>query len=96
MITMKELDNLANLARIELQESEKTSLLKEFDSILAYVDQLKKIDVNIDTESRVGAVKNISREDIAITTPAEQRQAIIDSAPHKEGDFIAVKKIIEQ
>jgi aspartyl-tRNA(Asn)/glutamyl-tRNA(Gln) amidotransferase subunit C len=96
MITKKELENLALLARIELKESDKDSLIKEFDSILNYVDQLKKADVNIDTESRVGSVRNVIRDDVSETTTAEDRRALIDSAPHKEGDFIATKKIIEQ
>ncbi len=96
MITKKELENLATLARIELQETDKDSLIKEFDSILSYVDQLKKANVSIDTESRVGAVKNIMRDDTPQTITDSGRRALIDSAPHKEGDLIATKKIIEQ
>jgi aspartyl-tRNA(Asn)/glutamyl-tRNA(Gln) amidotransferase subunit C len=96
MITTQELENLANLARIKLSDADKASLVKEFDSILGYVDQLKKVDVSLDTEGRVGAVKNVARPDEPVTTSAAGREALLDEAPDREGDFIAVKKMIEQ
>ena len=96
MITTQELENLANLARIKLSDADKASLVKEFDSILGYVDQLKKVDVSLDTEGRVGAVKNVARPDEAVSTSAAGREALLNEAPDREGDFIAVKKMIEQ
>lgn len=96
MITVSELEKLATLARIRLDDADKASLIKEFDSILSYVDQLKKVDVSLDTEGRVGSVKNIMRPDLVEDITPSDRQALIGSAPDKEGDFIAVKKIIAQ
>ncbi|MEK7641903.1 MAG: Asp-tRNA(Asn)/Glu-tRNA(Gln) amidotransferase subunit GatC [Patescibacteria group bacterium] len=96
MITIPELETLATLARIKLTDADKQSLVKEFDSILAYVDQLKKVDVSLDAEGRVGAVKNIMRPDESQDTSGADRDAILDEAPDREGDFIAVKKIIAQ
>jgi aspartyl-tRNA(Asn)/glutamyl-tRNA(Gln) amidotransferase subunit C len=96
MITPKEIENLAQLARIKLSEDDKASLVKEFDSILGYVDQLKKVDVSMDAEARVGAVKNVMREDVAEDSTPAEREALLNEAPHREGDFIAVKKIIAQ
>ncbi len=93
---MEELEHLATLARIELTEDDKKSLIKEFDSILAYVDQLKKVNVSMDAEGRVGAVKNITREDAVKSGDEIQREALLNEAPHRVGDFVAVKKIIEQ
>jgi aspartyl-tRNA(Asn)/glutamyl-tRNA(Gln) amidotransferase subunit C len=96
MITLKELEHLATLARIELTEDDKKSLIKEFDSILGYVDQLKKVDVSLDAAGRVGAVKNVMRPDVTDTVSPEDRERLLDEAPYREGDFIAVKKIIAQ
>ena len=96
MITLKELEPLAKLSRIELSDADKASLLKEFDSILGYVDQLKKVDVSMDAEGRVGAVRNVMRQDKAEDTSPEDRERLLKEAPHREGDFIAVKKIIAQ
>jgi aspartyl-tRNA(Asn)/glutamyl-tRNA(Gln) amidotransferase subunit C len=96
MITVKELEHLAVLSRIELTEEDKKSLVKEFDSILGYVDQLKKVDVSMDAAGRVGAVKNVMRADEPVTVSSEDRERLLDEAPDREGDFIAVKKIIAQ
>lgn len=96
MITVKELEHLATLSRIKLTEDDKKSLVKEFDSILGYIDQLKKVDVSIDAESRVGAVKNVARADQAEPVTAEDRERLLKAIPDREGDFVAVKKIIAQ
>src|SRR5690348_13832647 len=96
MISLKELEHLATLARIKLTDEDKQSLVKEFDSILGYVDQLKKVDVSLDTEGRVGAVKNVTRADIPAPVSNDDREALLNEAPDREGDFIAVKKIIAQ
>ncbi len=96
MITTKELEHLAKLSRIKLTESDKKSLVKEFDSILNYVDQLKKVEVSLDVSARVGAIKNITRPDIVANISAEDRDRLLNEAPDREGDFIAVKKMITQ
>src|SRR4051812_12484300 len=96
MITVKELEHLATLARIELTDADKQSLVKEFDSILGYVDQLKKVKVDLDESGRVGAVRNIMRDDVVVNTTPEDRERLLNEAPQREGDFIAVKKIIAQ
>ncbi|MCX6715950.1 MAG: Asp-tRNA(Asn)/Glu-tRNA(Gln) amidotransferase subunit GatC [Candidatus Taylorbacteria bacterium] len=96
MITVKELEHLAKLARIELSSADKESLVKEFDSILGYVDQLKKVEVSMKAEDRVGAVKNIMRPDVVVNTSDEDRERLLKEAPDREGDFIAVKKMIAQ
>lgn len=96
MITEKELEHLGVLARIKLGEEDKKSLIKEFDSILAYIDQLKKVDISMDSSGRVGAVKNVTRADEQVETTAEDREGLLNEAPDREGDFVAVKKIIAQ
>ncbi|MDE2037760.1 MAG: Asp-tRNA(Asn)/Glu-tRNA(Gln) amidotransferase subunit GatC [Patescibacteria group bacterium] len=96
MITAAELEHLAALARISLTDGDKESLAKEFDAILGYVDQLKKADAALDAEGRVGTVKNVARPDEARPVSAESRERLLAEAPDREGDFIAVKKIIAQ
>lgn len=96
MIKQTDLEHLAKLARIKLTEEDKKSLVKEFDSILSYVDQLKKVDVSMDVEGRVGAVKNVMREDLIHPIDLKERELLLNEASNRIDDFIAVKKIIEQ
>ena len=96
MISVTDIEKLAQLARIKIDDSEKKELTKEIDSILTYVDQIKKATVDIDFTPQPGDVHNVMREDVAITTSPEDREGLLKEAPQREGDFIAVKKIIAQ
>jgi aspartyl-tRNA(Asn)/glutamyl-tRNA(Gln) amidotransferase subunit C len=93
MISKKDIENLANLARIRLSEEEKESLAKDVDSILVYVDQIKSSPIG-DFKPSAGVVKNVMREDVVMNTSAEDRERLLDEAPKREGDFVAVKKIL--
>jgi len=94
MITITEIEKLAQLARIKLDDAEKQDLAKEIDSILTYVDQIKEATVNMDYKPVPGAVHNVFRDDI--TELSDKREALLNEAPHREKDFVAVKKIIAQ
>ncbi|MFA6315259.1 MAG: Asp-tRNA(Asn)/Glu-tRNA(Gln) amidotransferase subunit GatC [Candidatus Paceibacterota bacterium] len=96
MITIKELEHLSKLARIKLNESDMKALISEFDSILTYVDKLKKVKVSLDAEERVGVVKNVFRNDKVEMTSARDRESLLNEAPDREGDLIAVPKMIAQ
>jgi aspartyl/glutamyl-tRNA(Asn/Gln) amidotransferase C subunit len=93
-ITEKDIENLALLARIKVDAAEKTQLVKEIDSILAYVDTIKKASIGAVAEDRVGAVKNITRPDEAWQLSETDRERILVEVPDREGDFVAVKKIL--
>ena len=94
MVEIKDIEKLAELSRIKIDDSEKKELTKEIDSILKYVDQIKEATLDMDYTPVPGAVHNVFREDISTVTSKEDRDAILNEAPDREGDFIAVKKII--
>jgi aspartyl-tRNA(Asn)/glutamyl-tRNA(Gln) amidotransferase subunit C len=93
MISKKDIENLANLARIRLSDDEKEGLAKDVDSIMAYVDQIKSAPIG-EFKPQAGAVKNVMREDVAVQTSIKDRERILDEVPKREGDFVAVKKIL--
>lgn len=94
MIIQAEIEHLASLARIKLTPEEKESLRTEVESIIGYVDELKKAHVALDAQGRVGTVKNVMRSDIPSPCAESVRERLLSEAPDREGDFIAVKKII--
>ena len=94
MITTADIEHLAKLARIKLDDAEKQSLAGEIDAILSYVDQIKKATVDVDYAPVAGMVSNVSRSDTALQN--KDREAILQEAPSREGDFVLVKKIIAQ
>ena len=90
-MNIKDVENLAELARLELTEEEKRELLSDMDSILGYVKQIEEVQIDkVDPEY---SVYNVWRED--------QDQArefssdlIIEQFPDKQNGFLKVKKIL--
>ena len=94
MIDQKTVLHLADLARMKITPEETARLEKELGSILEYVGALQKVDTTgFSKEGSVGLLRNVWREDIP--SGDGDREAILDEAPMREGDFIAVKKVIE-
>lgn len=95
MITLADIDKLAELSRIKLSGEEKESLRKEFDAILGYVDQIKKVHVgNVGGEQEAGMLRNVMREDDDAHASGEYTEAILREAPAREGNYLKVKKIL--
>ena len=101
MITTGDIQKLAELSRIKIAPEEQESLRAEIESILGYVDQIKKASqessgVNV-SESPVieaGALHNVMREDGEPHKSGEFTDKILSSAPAREGDYLKVKKIM--
>ncbi len=98
---IKDVENLAGLARIDLDEEEKKSLIKDFDSILAYVDIIKSAEPG-EVEAKYD-VYNVWREDLprltAVKAGEEQAQdfskeLITGQFPDSQDGFLKVKKIL--
>jgi aspartyl-tRNA(Asn)/glutamyl-tRNA(Gln) amidotransferase subunit C len=91
-ISNDEIKKLGDLAKIEVSDSEAEDFRKDLDSILAYVDQIQKVDVG-DIEPEY-MVKNVVREDENPSAPGEFTEEILAEAPDTQDGFIKVKKIL--
>ncbi len=88
---IKDIEKLADLAKIELTEQEKESLVKDLDGVLAYVKQIESVEVeNIEPEY---LNKNVWREDEKKDS-VFSRDLIINQFPDKQDGFVKVKKIL--
>ena len=91
----EQIKHLANLSRIHLTDEEVEAYTKQFDEIVAYVDKIK--EVTSDSNSEIiesNEVKNILREDYV--SSYEQPEIIIAEAPTHQDNFVKVKKILNQ
>ncbi len=88
---IKDVENLAELSKIELTQEEKEGLLKDMEGILAYVKQIQDIDVpDIEPEYEH---RNIWREDEFVERDFSI-QIIKDQFPDSQDGFVKVKKIL--
>ncbi len=86
-----EVENLAELARIELSMDEKKELLADMDSILGYVKQIE--DMKTESGNVSPTERNVWRED----RPEERnfsKEGIVSQFPDSLDGFLKVKKIL--
>ncbi len=88
---LKDVENLAELARIELSSEEKVSLLADMQGILEYIKQIEEVKVeNLQPEYKL---YNVWRED-EIVSRDFSAELITEQFPNAQDNFLKVKKIL--
>lgn len=82
---------LAELARLDVPESELAQVAGELGNILGFIDEIQKVDIGTE-ESRDLSRVNVFRDDIV--APLEPIHDLIDVAPLHQDHFVKVPKVI--
>lgn len=84
VITKKEVEHVADLARLNFTEEEKESFTQHMDSILNFAKKLEELDTTgVEPTSHALDVHNVLREDkVRESIPVEE--ALKNTAEHKE------------
>jgi len=94
-ITLKDVEHVARLARLELGPEDKEHMRRELDGILSYIDKLRALDTEgIEPTSHAVPVTNVMRDDLA--RASFPQSDMLANAPDRSGDFFRVPKIIEE
>ena len=94
-ISSDEVKKVAQLARLELNESEIQQHAEQLEKILDYIKQLEKINTkNIPCTTRAIEVVNVVRKDEK--KDYNNSEEILDLAPSRENKFFKVPKIINE
>ena len=90
-MNIQDVENLAELARIELTDKEKESILRDMEGILEYVKTIQQVEVG---DIRPSAnLQNVWRED-KIEPREFSRELITRQFPDAQDGFLKVKKIL--
>lgn len=89
-MNIKEVEMLAELAKISLTAEEKEELIQDMDSILAYVKQIE--EVTPPEDGSLVELRNVWRYDVE--GEKNNRDLILEQFPEQEGDYLKVKKIL--
>ncbi|MEI7483060.1 MAG: Asp-tRNA(Asn)/Glu-tRNA(Gln) amidotransferase subunit GatC [Elusimicrobiota bacterium] len=93
-ITEKDVDYIAELARLELSPEEKKLYAGQLAGIFGWMEELNKADTSsVSPTANVMGLENALREDKPVAF--EDREAILKNAPGREYDFVKVKKVME-
>ena len=99
-MTLDDIKKLANLSRIDMEESEMIEIAHDFDSILAYIGQVEEAASMGGVRGEVPKIPesyplfNVMREDIVTNKEGEFTDKIMKLAPDTEKGFLKVKQIL--
>jgi aspartyl-tRNA(Asn)/glutamyl-tRNA(Gln) amidotransferase subunit C len=94
-ISLKDVEHVARLARLELSDADKDRMRRELDSILSYIDKLRALDTEgVEPTSHAIPMTNVMRDDTP--RPSFPQDAMLANAPERSGEFFRVPRIIEE
>lgn len=93
-ITRAEVEHVARLARLALQDEELNALTGQMDAILGYVEKLKELDTDgIVPTSHAVPMENAFREDVVRDSIGVDKA--LANAPEADGGCFRVPRVIE-
>lgn len=85
---------IARLARIEIGDTEATSLKSELNNILQWVEQLAEVDTDgVEPMTSVRPMSLKQRDDVV--SDGDQVAAVTANAPFSNDGFYVVPKVVE-
>lgn len=97
VITEKEVEHIAELARIKLTEKEKEKMTKELGAILGYIDKLKGVNTEgIEPVAHITGLEDVFRKDDNPREPdSENIKRLLEQAPSEKDGYVKVKSVFE-
>ena len=92
----EEIEHLASLARIKLQEGEVEKFEADLSSIVTYVSEVSELVAeDADANPSIGPVHNVFRVDEVTNEADEYTNDVLAEMPATEGRYLEVKKILQ-
>ncbi|KHD36994.1 aspartyl-tRNA(Asn)/glutamyl-tRNA(Gln) amidotransferase subunit C [Clostridium acetobutylicum] len=93
-VSKKDVEYVAELARLSFSEEQKEGFMEDLNSILGYVDKLSELDTdNVDIIVNPYYIENKFREDEV--EESMDLKDVIKNAPKNLEEYIVVPKIID-
>ncbi|RLD10626.1 MAG: Asp-tRNA(Asn)/Glu-tRNA(Gln) amidotransferase subunit GatB [Chlamydiae bacterium] len=94
MITQKNVEYVANLSRLELDDADMNNFVLNLQKILSYVDKLNELDTSlIEPAAHVLPLRNVKRTDEV--NQSLTNKAALQSAPVTSNGFFLVPPVLE-
>ena len=91
MITSREVEHVARLARLHFEDEELERLQPELSQIIDYVKQLAELDLSgLEPTSHAVALKNVFRPDVPVSG-LTQEEAMSNGPDVERGQFVVPK-----
>ena len=92
-VTIKDVEHIAKLAKLEFTEDEKVKFTEQFNEILSFMEKLNELDTSkVEPLSHVIELQNVFRDDVV--KPSLSTEEALKNAPAKTEQFFKVPKVI--
>ncbi|MCL6604565.1 MAG: Asp-tRNA(Asn)/Glu-tRNA(Gln) amidotransferase subunit GatC [Paenibacillus sp.] len=86
-ITVKDVQHVAKLARLQLSPEEEATFTEQMNAILQYAEKLNELNTdNVKPTTHVLQVSNVMREDV-VRESLSQDEALLNAPDHEDGHF---------
>ena len=94
-ITSQDVEQLARMARLTLNEEEKEQYASQLNYLIAHIDRLKAIDTSAVTPTlHALPLQNVMRPDVS--QPSWSKESMLANAPQTQEGFFHVPRIMEE
>jgi len=95
MLTKKQVEHVAKLARLGLSNKEIRKFQRELSAILDFVEKLKQVKAaKVESTAQVTGLENVSRPDKGRAKSKQERKKIIDLVPQTKDGYVKVKAVL--
>ncbi len=95
MLSKQEVQHIAYLARISLNDQELEKYRQELSAILDYITKLQEVNIEgVEPMSHSVDLENIMRKDEAFPENPDRINKMIEQAPQKERGYVKVKAVL--
>ena len=97
-LTKKEVEKIAELARLELDEKEKEKFAEDLSSVLGYVQKLSEVNIEkVEPVTGGTNLESVMRKDneTKCISDSQMREQILSASPNREDDYFKVPSIFE-
>lgn len=93
-LTLKEVQHIAQLARLDISDEELRRITPQLSSILQYVKKLEEVDTSaVDYRYQVAGLENVTAQDAAQVCDLAVRDALMDAMPNRVGEMLKVRGV---
>jgi len=93
-ISIDDVQHLAQLSSLQLDDAEATALQGDLQNILGYIEQLSELDTTgVEPTYQVTDLENVWRDDV-VDTYGIEKESLIGLAPASEANQIKVPKVL--
>lgn len=92
-ITQADVEYVAGLAQLSLDDATKQRLTKELGDILSYIEKLNELDTSsVEPMMHAMQLTNVFRDDVV--EPSLPREEALKNAPNTDGEYFLVPRVL--